>query len=145
MTLTGASKAKLKVTDYRKLIMFSKRVDRGRCTGVVARGTGRFWSWLDDHVLTYVGLSAPLLGAVNPIKAVVSGESMGLPMSPPGRSFSRAKLRFDQQRRYDKQRGGEALGRLLPRLRAQGGVRGGQEEGNRRDRDGLREPPRVKV
>ena len=82
MTLTGASKAKLKVTDYRKLIMFSKRVDRGRCTGVVARGTGRFWSWLDDHVLTYVGLSAPLLGAVNPIRAVVSGESMGLPMSP---------------------------------------------------------------
>ena len=27
-------------------------------------------------------MSAPLLGAVNPIKAVVSGESMGLPMSP---------------------------------------------------------------
>lgn len=32
------------------------------------------------YTLQYVGLSPPLLGAVNPLRAVISGENMGLPM-----------------------------------------------------------------
>ncbi|GMH51804.1 hypothetical protein TL16_g01089 [Triparma laevis f. inornata] len=44
-------------------------------------GKRRFQLWLDTHISTYVGLSAPILGAVNPIRAVISGESMGLPVS----------------------------------------------------------------
>jgi hypothetical protein len=39
------------------------------------------WSqWLETHIWTYVGLSAPMLGAVNPLRAVISGENMGLPI-----------------------------------------------------------------
>ena len=40
----------------------------------------RLEEWLAKHVGTYVALSAPLLGAVNPLRAVLSGESMGLPV-----------------------------------------------------------------
>mmetsp|Transcript_10280 Transcript_10280/g.22822 ORF Transcript_10280/g.22822 Transcript_10280/m.22822 type:complete len:652 (-) Transcript_10280:492-2447(-) len=36
--------------------------------------------WVDDHIWTYVGLSAPLLGATGPLRSVISGENMGLPM-----------------------------------------------------------------
>jgi hypothetical protein len=39
------------------------------------------WShWLETHIWTYVGLSSPMLGAVNPLRAVISGENMGLPI-----------------------------------------------------------------
>ena len=44
------------------------------------RGKKRTDEWLAVHVGTYVGLSAPLLGAVNPLRAVLSGEPMGLPI-----------------------------------------------------------------
>ncbi len=36
---------------------------------------------METHIWTYVGLSAPMLGAVNPMRAVISGENMGLPIS----------------------------------------------------------------
>lgn len=44
-------------------------------------GDGNWIDWLEDHVWTYVGLSAPMLGAINPLRAVLSGENMGLPMA----------------------------------------------------------------
>lgn len=44
-------------------------------------GDGNFIEWLEEHVWTYVGLSSPLLGAINPLRAVISGENMGLPIS----------------------------------------------------------------
>ena len=37
--------------------------------------------WIDDHIWTYVGLSAPMLGAVNPLRSVISGENMGIPVT----------------------------------------------------------------
>lgn len=36
--------------------------------------------WIDKHIWTYVGLSAPMLGAVNPLRSVISGENMGIPI-----------------------------------------------------------------
>ena len=45
------------------------------------KGNQLWLKWIDDHIWTYVGLSAPLLGAVNPVRAVISGENMGLPMT----------------------------------------------------------------
>ena len=44
-------------------------------------GDGNWIDWLEQHVWTYVGLSAPMLGAINPLRAVISGENMGLPIS----------------------------------------------------------------
>jgi hypothetical protein len=44
-------------------------------------GDEKFVEWLETHIWTYVGLSAPLLGAVNPLRSVISGENMGLPLS----------------------------------------------------------------
>ena len=44
-------------------------------------GDEQYIQWLQQHIWTYVGLSAPLLGAVNPLRAVISGENMGLPIS----------------------------------------------------------------
>lgn len=44
-------------------------------------GDGNWIDWLEEHIWTYVGLSAPLLGAINPLRAVISGENMGLPIS----------------------------------------------------------------
>lgn len=44
-------------------------------------GDGNWIDWLEEHIWTYVGLSAPMLGAVNPLRAVISGENMGLPMA----------------------------------------------------------------
>eukprot|EP00563_Minutocellus_polymorphus_P014426 CAMPEP_0181053474 /NCGR_PEP_ID=MMETSP1070-20121207/18131_1 /TAXON_ID=265543 /ORGANISM="Minutocellus polymorphus, Strain NH13" /LENGTH=770 /DNA_ID=CAMNT_0023132613 /DNA_START=3 /DNA_END=2316 /DNA_ORIENTATION=- len=44
-------------------------------------GDTKWLQWLHNHIWTYVGLSAPLIGAVNPLRAVLSGENMGLPMS----------------------------------------------------------------
>ncbi|GMH97100.1 hypothetical protein TrVE_jg9063 [Triparma verrucosa] len=40
----------------------------------------RFLIWLDKSISTYVALSSPIIGAVNPLRAVMSGESMGLPI-----------------------------------------------------------------
>ena len=37
--------------------------------------------WLGEHVWTYVGLAAPLLGAPGPLRSVLSGENMGLPFT----------------------------------------------------------------
>ena len=44
-------------------------------------GDERYMEWMEKHLWTYVGLSAPLLGAVNPLRSVISGENMGLPFS----------------------------------------------------------------
>tara|TARA_B110000305_G_scaffold79701_1_gene89623 strand:- start:62 stop:349 length:288 start_codon:yes stop_codon:yes gene_type:complete len=43
--------------------------------------TRNYDSWLSQNIYAYVALSAPLLGAVNPLRAVVSGETMGLPVN----------------------------------------------------------------
>ena len=42
-----------------------------------AEGDEAWLDWIHDHIWTYIGLSAPLLGAINPVRAVVSGENMG--------------------------------------------------------------------
>jgi len=47
-------------------------------------GDERWHRWLETHIWTYAGLSAPLLGAVNPLRAAISGETMGLPLSEEG-------------------------------------------------------------
>jgi hypothetical protein len=39
-------------------------------------GDTKWLQWLHNHIWTYVGLSAPLIGAVNPLRAVLSGENM---------------------------------------------------------------------
>lgn len=49
----------------------------------VAEGDAQWSEWIEAHIWTYVGLSAPLLGAVNPLRAVISGENMGLPVTDP--------------------------------------------------------------
>ena len=46
-----------------------------------AEGDDAWLEWINDHIWTYIGLSAPLLGAINPLRAVLSGENMGLPMA----------------------------------------------------------------
>lgn len=47
----------------------------------VIEGDAAWYDWIERHIWTYVGLSAPLLGAVNPVRSVISGESMGLPVA----------------------------------------------------------------
>jgi hypothetical protein len=42
-------------------------------------GDAEWIEWIEKHIWTYVGLSAPVLGAINPLRAVMSGENMGLP------------------------------------------------------------------
>jgi len=44
-------------------------------------GDTSWLEWINAHIWTYVGLSAPLLGAANPLRAVISGENMGMPMT----------------------------------------------------------------
>lgn len=44
-------------------------------------GDQQWIEWLQTHFWTYVGLSAPMLGAMNPLRAVISGENMGLPVN----------------------------------------------------------------
>jgi len=44
-------------------------------------GDAKWVEWLETHIWTYIGLSAPMLGAVNPLRSVLSGENMGLPIS----------------------------------------------------------------
>lgn len=44
-------------------------------------GDANWHEWIEQHIWTYVGLSAPLLGAVNPLRATISGENMGLPFT----------------------------------------------------------------
>jgi hypothetical protein len=44
-------------------------------------GDAAWLEWIEGHIWTYVGLSAPLLGAINPLRAVISGENMGLPIT----------------------------------------------------------------
>jgi len=46
-----------------------------------AEGDDEWLEWIKNHIWTYIGLSAPLLGATNPLRAVLSGENMGLPMT----------------------------------------------------------------
>ena len=46
-----------------------------------AEGDEDWLDWIHDHIWTYIGLSAPLLGAINPVRAVISGENMGMPMA----------------------------------------------------------------
>lgn len=36
-----------------------------------AKGDEDWLDWIHDHIWTYVGLSAPLLGAINPVRAVI--------------------------------------------------------------------------
>ena len=53
--------------------------------GQMARDEGDVnWRlWIDKHIWTYVGLSGPMLGAVNPLRSVISGENMGIPITDP--------------------------------------------------------------
>jgi hypothetical protein len=44
-------------------------------------GDAKWLEWVETHIWTYVGLSAPHLGAINPLRAVISGENMGLPIT----------------------------------------------------------------
>lgn len=44
-------------------------------------GDDMFYEWTEKHIWSYVGLSAPMLGAINPLRAVLSGENMGLPLT----------------------------------------------------------------
>lgn len=44
-------------------------------------GDAEWIDWLGKHIWTYVGLSAPLLGAPGPLRSVLSGENMGLPFT----------------------------------------------------------------
>ena len=44
-------------------------------------GDEAYLKWLEAHIWSYVGLAAPLLGAVNPLRSVISGETMGLPFT----------------------------------------------------------------
>lgn len=39
-------------------------------------GDEKWLEWIETHIWTYVGLSAPMMGAVNPLRAVISGENM---------------------------------------------------------------------
>ena len=43
-------------------------------------GDKRWHKWIESHIWTYAGLSAPHIGAVNPLRAAISGETMGLPI-----------------------------------------------------------------
>ena len=47
----------------------------------VSDGDDNWQQWVKTHIWTYVGSSAPMLGAVNPLRSVISGENMGLPLS----------------------------------------------------------------
>ena len=59
-------------------------------------GDGDWIEWLEKHIWTYVGLSAPMLGAINPLRAVLSGENMGLPISDEvARSMEVCEYYFD--------------------------------------------------
>jgi hypothetical protein len=44
-------------------------------------GDALWHEWIEKHIWTYVGLAAPLLGAANPLRAVISGENMGMPLT----------------------------------------------------------------
>ena len=44
-------------------------------------GEKRWHEWIESHIWTYAGLSAPHIGAVNPLRAAISGETMGLPVA----------------------------------------------------------------
>ncbi|KAL7566193.1 hypothetical protein ACA910_011267 [Epithemia clementina (nom. ined.)] len=44
-------------------------------------GEKRWKDWIEAHIWTYAGLSAPHIGAVNPLRAAISGETMGLPVA----------------------------------------------------------------
>jgi len=44
-------------------------------------GDEKWLEWIETHIWTYVGLSAPMMGAVNPLRAIISGENMGLPVN----------------------------------------------------------------
>jgi hypothetical protein len=57
-------------------------------------GDEAYLKWMEAHIWTYVGLSAPLLGAVNPLRSVISGENMGLPFTDDvARRLELSKLR----------------------------------------------------
>jgi hypothetical protein len=43
-------------------------------------GETAWYEWIETHIWTYIGLSSPMLGAINPLRAVISGENMGVPM-----------------------------------------------------------------
>jgi hypothetical protein len=47
----------------------------------VSDGDASYIEWVETHIWTYIGLSAPMLGAVNPLRSVISGENMGLPLT----------------------------------------------------------------
>lgn len=67
-----------------KLAELEERVEkRERSLWELAKieGDTAYLEWLDKHIWTYVGLSAPLLGAINTLRSVISGEKMGMPLS----------------------------------------------------------------
>ena len=47
----------------------------------VDEGDATWLKWVETHIWTYVGLGAPQLGAPGPLRSVISGETMGLPIS----------------------------------------------------------------
>ena len=47
----------------------------------IIEGDTAWLEWIDTHFWTYVGLSAPLLGAGNTLRSVISGEKMGMPIT----------------------------------------------------------------
>ena len=52
--------------------------------------------WINKHIWTYVGLSAPLLGAINPLRSIISGENMGLPITDEDARLIFVSLNFSQ-------------------------------------------------
>jgi hypothetical protein len=65
----------------------------------IDEGDAKWLEWLETHIWTYVGLSAPHLGAINPLRAVISGENMGLPITDAvAREMEVSKLHLEAAR-----------------------------------------------
>lgn len=52
----------------------------------------QYIQWLDEHILAYFAVGSPFLGATETIKATLSGETFGLPVSGLVLSFCNKKL-----------------------------------------------------
>lgn len=57
------------------------RRDRSLWELAEIEGDAAWLEWIDTHIWSYIGLSAPLLGATNTLRSVVSGENMGMPLA----------------------------------------------------------------
>lgn len=84
-TLSGWLGARLSVLDELISAAGDKGVDEEKLQERIRElakdeGDVNWRQWIDKHIWTYVGLSAPMLGAVNPLRSVISGENMGIPI-----------------------------------------------------------------